>query len=207
MREMRAQGGGGQSAGGGGRGQGARGGGGGRGGFGGGGFGGGRGGRLQLSLYHSWHLKDEILIREGVPVLDLLGGAATGERGGQSEHEIELSANVSRNGFGARLSGNWQSATTVRGAVGGVGNSAGDLRFGDFTTVNLRLFADLGQQRALVRSVPFLRGTRVSLAVNNVFDSRLRVRDELGATPVGYQPDLLDPLGRSVTLSIRKLFF
>jgi hypothetical protein len=201
MRERRAQGGGG--------GQGARrGGGGGRGGFGGGGFGGGgRGGRLQLSLYHTWHLKDEILIRQGVPVLDLLGGSATGERGGQPEHEIELSANLSRNGLGARLSTNWQSGTDVRGGLDRFGNATGDLRFSDFTTVNLRLFADLGQQRALVRSVPFLRGTRVSLAVNNLFDSGLRVRGELGATPVSYQPDLLDPLGRSVTISIRKLFF
>ena len=41
----------------------------------------------------------------------------------------------------------------------------------------------------------------------NLFDSRQRVTDATGATPISYQPDLLDPLGRSVRLSIRKLFF
>ena len=34
-----------------------------------------------------------------------------------------------------------------------------------------------------------------------------RVSDATGATPITYQPDYLDPLGRSVRVSIRKLFF
>jgi hypothetical protein len=32
------------------------------------------------------------------------------------------------------------------------------------------------------------------------------VRDAFGDVPFNYQPELLDPLGRSVTISIRKLF-
>lgn len=96
----------------------------------------------------------------------------------------------------------------VRGVAdpaGGTGSS--DLFFSDTATVNIRLFADLGQQRSLVRSVPFLRGTRVTLAIDNLFDSHPGVRDSTGATPLGYQPDYLDPLGRSVRISLRKLFF
>ena len=31
-------------------------------------------------------------------------------------------------------------------------------------------------------------------------------RDGSGVTPVNYQPDLLDPIGRTVSISIRKLF-
>ena len=69
------------------------------------------------------------------------------------------------------------------------------------------MFADLGQQRGLVRRFPFLRGTRVSLSIDNLLDSRLRVRDETGATPLGYQGALLDPLGRLVRLTVRKQFF
>jgi uncharacterized membrane protein YgcG len=180
------------------------GGGGGRGGFGGGG---GRfGGRLQLGLFHTYHIEDEILIREGVPALDLLGGSAVGGRGGQPRHEVEAQAGLFRNGFGARLSANWQSGTTVRGRPD-LGGTTGDLEFGDFTTVNLRLFADLGARRDWVREVPFLRGARVTLSIDNLFDSRLQVRDATGATPLSYQPDYLDPLGRSVRLTIRKLFF
>jgi outer membrane receptor protein involved in Fe transport len=51
------------------------------------------------------------------------------------------------------------------------------------------------------------RGLRVSVGVNNVFDQRLRVTDPTGVTPISFQPDLLDPLGRSVSISIRKQFF
>ncbi len=170
-------------------------------GFGGRGFGGGPGGgRLQFALYHNLRLEDRILIRPGVPELDLLDGSAAGNRGGRPRHEIELQAGVYRNGFGARLNGNWQSATRVDGP-------SGDLFFSDFATVNLRLFADLAQQRSLVRRIPLLRGTRVTLSIDNLFDSRLQVRDATGATPIGYQAAYLDPLGRSVRIGIRKLFF
>lgn len=179
----------------------------GRGGRGGRDFGGGRQGRIQLGVFHNWRLEDTILIRPGVPELDLLGGSATGGRGGQPRHEIELRAGYSRNGLGARLNVDWQSGTSVRADPASGAASPQDLTFGALTTVNLRLFADLSQQRSLVRSVPFFQGSRVTLAVDNLFDQRIDVRDATGATPIGYQPDLLDPLGRSIRLSFRKLFF
>lgn len=195
--------------GGGGGGPGARGGfGGGRGGFGGGGFGGGgRGGRLQLGLYHTWRFEDSVLIRPGVEELDFLGGSAAGNRGGRPRHEVELQAGLFKNGFGARLNGTWQEGTVVRGAPAAGGDARSDLFFSDTATVNLRLFANLGQQRKLVREIPFLRGSRVTLAIDNLFDSRPEVRDETGVTPLSYQPFYLDPLGRSVRLSFRKMFF
>jgi iron complex outermembrane receptor protein len=185
--------------------------GGGRGGFGGGrgGFGGGRGagaGRLQLALYHTWHFTDSVLIRPGVPELDFLDGSAGSSRGGRPRHELEFQGGLFKNGLGARLTANWQSSTFVRGGALAGGGTGDDLFFDDFTTVNLRLFADLGLQ-PFAREHPFLRGMRVSLSIDNLFDSRQQVRDRLGATPISYQPGYLDPLGRSVRLSVRKLFF
>ena len=181
------------------------------GGGGGRGFGGRRGGpngalagRVQFSLYHTWHLKDQVTIRPGLPVLDLLDGSATGSRGGQPEHEIEARAGVSKDGFGARLSANWQSGTQVATGVLGSGDR---LDFSSLATLDLRLFADLGQQLGLVRKHRWLRGTRATLSVDNLFDARQRVTDEAGAVPLSYQPDLLDPTGRTLRLSIRKLFF
>lgn len=171
-----------------------------------GGFGGGQG-RIQLSLYHTWRLKDEVLIRDGVPVLDFLNGSAAGSRGGRPEHEVELRAGVFHRGLGARLSANWQSGTFVRGAPGAGGAASSDLFFSDQLTLNLNLFANLGQQRSLVRQMPFLRNSRVSIGINNLFDSRPQVRDATGTTPLSYQPDYLDPLGRMVTISFRKQFF
>lgn len=180
------------------------GGGGGGGGFGGGGrgFGGGGGqGRIQLGLFHTWRLEDKVFVNDNGPVFDYLGGSAAGSGGGTPEHQVQLRASLFRNGFGGFLSTDWQSGTTVRGG------RDGDLEFSPRTTVNLRLFANLGQMRGLVRDVPILRGTRVTLSVDNLFDSHPQVRDAFGDTPISYQPDLLDPVGRSVRISLRKQFF
>jgi uncharacterized membrane protein YgcG len=179
-----------------------------RGGFGGGGFGGrgGGAGRLQLALYHTWHFEDSVLIRPGVPELDFLEGSAGGSRGGRPRHELEFQGGLFKNGLGARLTANWQSGTRVLGGALPGGGTGDDLFFDDFATVNLRLFADLGLQK-FARERPFLRGMRVSLSIDNLLDARQQVRDQLGTTPISFQPGYLDPLGRSVRLSIRKLFF
>lgn len=174
-----------------------------------GGFGGGgaRGTRVQFALYHNWRLRDDILIRPGVPRLDLLDGDATGGNGGQPRHEVELQAGLTRNGIGTRLTGNWRSATRVRGVSASPGDNSGDIFFDSHTTFGVRLFADLGQQRKLAKDRPWLRGLRVSLAIDNLFDNQPNVRGATGATPVNFQPALLDPLGRTLRVSIRKLFF
>ena len=81
------------------------------------------------------------------------------------------------------------------------------LRFGALATVNLRLFADLGQRLELVKRQPWVRGMRVSVALDNVFNSRQLVTDPSGATPIAFQGGYLDPTGRTVRLVVRKLFF
>jgi outer membrane receptor protein involved in Fe transport len=72
------------------------------------------------------------------------------------------------------------------------------------TTVNLRLFAELRQQ-PWFRDHTFFRGARVSLGVDNLFNQKQTVKDGLGATPQTYQPDYLDPQGRTIRLTFRKL--
>ncbi len=170
------------------------------GGFGGGGQGGG-GGRLNFSIYHIVHLTDSVTLREGLPTLDLLRGETIGS-GGQSRHEVEVQAGIAKNGFGVRLTGAWRSATRVTGVV-----AADDLRFSDLGTINLRLFANIGQLPWAIKSAPWLRGTRISLGVNNLFDACQRVTDSTGATPLIYQPGYLDPFGRTVRISVRKMLF
>ncbi len=160
------------------------------------------GGAIQFAVFHTWRLQDEILIRPGAPALDLLDGSALGQTGGQPRHQVDVQGGVTRNGLGARLNARWQSGTEVNGAAFG----GQDLRFSDLTTVNLRMFVDLGQQ-PFARGNRFLRGARLALSVDNLFDERIRVRDAVGATPVSYQPDLVDPLGRTVRVSFRKVFF
>ncbi len=182
---------------------GGRGGGGGR--FGGGGFGpgGGQPSRWQLALYHTYKLQEEITIRPGVPVLDLLNGSATSSNGGAARHELELSGGVFYKGLGFRLQGNYRSGTTVDGSAL-LGSS--DLRFSDLTTLSAFTFINLDQQPKLIKSLPFLKGSQLTLRVDNVLNDVLDVRDENGLVPLGYQPGLLDPRGRVFELSFRKRF-
>ncbi|MEO5494465.1 MAG: TonB-dependent receptor [Sphingomonas sp.] len=179
-----------------------RGGGGGGGRFGGGGPGGG-GGRLNFAFYHTWHFVDRVEIAPGVPVIDLLNGGAIGS-GGQSRHELEGQFGYSNNGLGARLSVNYQTGTRV---VGGTAANPQTLNFSSLATANLRLFFDPTTRLDLIAKHKWLIGTRFVVSVDNLFDSRQRVRDAAGNTPVSYQPDYLDPLGRTIRIGIRKLLF
>ena len=161
--------------------------------------------QLQFGLFHTWHLRESILIASGLPVLDLLNGGATGSSGGQPRHEVELQAGLTKRGIGARITGNWQSATEVRASPFGL-TSSSHLNFSSLTTFTLRLFASFNSQPAVILKHPWLRDLRVRLSVVNIFDARPKVRDAAGVTPFGYQPDLLDPLGRTISISVRKQF-
>lgn len=162
--------------------------------------------RLILAFYHTWNIEDEILVRGGVPVLDLLDGFATGNRGGTPRHELEFQAGAFKGGLGGRLSVKWQSGTVVRGVPTGAGGTNGDLNFSDYATANISLFANLAERFGGINAPGWLKGMRVSIGITNLFNSRPEVRDEAGLTPLSYQPAYLDPLGRSVNFSLRKIF-
>ncbi|MBU3972076.1 MAG: TonB-dependent receptor plug domain-containing protein, partial [Alphaproteobacteria bacterium] len=169
--------------------------------------GGGRGGmqpgqgRFNLSIYHTVRLQDEIVIASGLPVLDLLDGAATGARGGSPRNEIQAQGGVFRNGMGAFVNANWREGTRVDGGTGP------DLNFSDQATVNLNLFIDLNSQASWVAKFPWLKGARVNFGVQNLFDSRPEVTAGGAEVPLNYRADYLDPLGRVVSLTFRKILF
>ena len=177
-------------------GRGGRGGGGGFGGFGGGGQ---NRGRLTFSLTDTLTFVDRVQIAPGLD-LDYLDGDATGSSGGTPRHKVEAQAGYFNNGLGARVAANWRSGTRVNTLTGD------DLRFSSLGTFDLRLFANPGDIPELAVKHPWLRGTQVRFEVNNLFNARPRVRDAAGSVPLSYQPGLLDPLGRTVMISFRKLF-
>jgi hypothetical protein len=160
-------------------------------------------GRFNVSLYHTYRIQDEITIRDGLPVLDLLDGAAIGARGGQSRNEVQFQMGLFKSGMGGFLNANWKESTRISGGS----SPTDDLTFSDLTTVNLNLFADLSSRQTWVAKYPWLKGARVSIGIENLFDQRLDVRDGLGETPLSYQPDYLDPLGRTFRVSFRKILF
>ncbi len=168
---------------------------------GGGGFG---GARLQLAAYHSIRFRDDVQVRAGLPLIDLLdGGTIGGSSGGRPQHEIEFQGGVSRLGLGARLSANWQSGTQVSAIT--AGGSA--LRYSDLTTLNLRLFVNPTGRPDWIIKYPWLRGSRLTVSIDNLLNDRIFVTNAAGSTPSNLQPALIDPLGRTVRISLRKLFY
>jgi hypothetical protein len=175
--------------------------GGGRGGRGGGGgfFGGGNRGRLTFSLTDTVTFVDKVTIVPG-STLDYLHGDAAGQTGGTPRHHVEAQAGYFNNGLGARIGANWRSGTDVNTATGD------NLHFSPVGTFDLRLFANLGDIPEITVKHPWLRGSQVRLDFTNVFDTRPKVHDAFGRTPLNYQAALLDPLGRTIMISFRKLF-
>ncbi len=168
-----------------------------------GGFGRRRGGRWGIFAFHDIAIDETILIRPDVPELDLLNGSATGSSGGASRHNVNFGGGWFNNGIGVRVNGNYRSGTRVDGAdtLG-----ASDLIFDDIATVNVRFFFNMGSREKLVQAMPFLKGSRVSLRIDNIFGGIQNVRDENGDTPLSYQPGFVDPRGRFVELNFRKTF-
>ena len=184
------------------------------GGFGGGGFarggaGPGRGGgfpggggddgaQLQLSIYHTVLFRNEVTLRPGVDPVDLLRGGTIGSAP-TPRHQVQFNAGVLDNGLGLRLSGEWSSAghTDIPTSV------SGGLHYGAHQSLDLRSFADLGQR--LPRTA-WARGLRVTFAVQNLFNERQVIKTDTGIVPQAFQAGYLDPAGRTVGLSVRKIF-
>jgi iron complex outermembrane receptor protein len=156
--------------------------------------------RYNLSLSHNWSLANERLIRPRIPIIDLLRGGAIGYGGGHPRHQLQANFGVSGRGTGIQLTGRWRDSTVLRA---GTTAAPSDLRFASRATVNVRIFADVG---TVLPEQAWASGTRLTLSVSNLFDSQQRVRDAAGNTPLRYQPYLLDPLGRTIGFSLRKVF-
>jgi hypothetical protein len=173
---------------------------GGRGGGGGRFFGGGNRGRATFSLTDTITFVDKVTIGPGLPQIDFLHGDAKGQSGGTPRHVVEAQAGYFNNGIGGRLTADYRTGTTVNSLTGD------NLRFSPLATFNLRLFANPGDIPELTVKHPWLRGTQVQLQLNNMFNSKPRVHDSAGNVPLNFQPDLVDPLGRTIMISFRKLF-
>jgi outer membrane receptor protein involved in Fe transport len=155
---------------------------------------------VTFSLTDTITFVDKVMIGPGLPEIDYLHGDAAGQTGGTPRHDVQAQAGYFNNGLGARFVANWRSGTTVNSLTGD------NLRFSPLATFDLRLFANPGDIPEVEVKHPWLRGTQVQFRVTNIFNTRPSVHDANGVVPISYQPDLLDPLGRTIMISFRKLF-
>lgn len=155
--------------------------------------------QFSASINHRWRLKSEVLTRSGIPVIDQLG-----DDGGQSRHSLSFQVTAGKRGIGTTLSGIWSSETHLRNRA--MPDGSGDLSFARPATFNLSVFAEPAQLRGGQGKPGWLNNVRLSLDVRNLFGSYRRVTRPDGSIPLNYSRDQVDPLGRTVRLSLRKRF-
>ncbi|MGQ3288811.1 hypothetical protein [Sphingopyxis sp.] len=149
--------------------------------------------QLNLSLDHGLRLKNELLTRPGVPVIDLL------RAGGQSLHSLSFQASIGRRGIGSTLSGSWSSSGRLRG---------GDEVFVFKPPLKLDLSAFIEPDRifAVPAKKGLMSGLKLSVDINDLLGGYRRVTREDGTVPAGYSRNEIEPLGRVVRLTVRKKF-
>lgn len=152
-----------------------------------------------LSINHRWRLQSELLTGVGLPVIDRLSGD-----GGQSRHSLSLQLTGGKQGIGATLNGNWSSPTRVRRATATAPDT--DFRIEPSPILNLSLFVEPEHLFADADKLPWASKLRLSVDVQNLFNGYRRVSLDDGSVPPGFTRDEIDPLGRTVRLSVRKRF-
>ncbi|MEP5937360.1 MAG: TonB-dependent receptor [Erythrobacter sp.] len=157
-------------------------------------------GRYFVNLSHSIELDNTIQIAAGSPILDQLAGDTT-QALGFARHQSTMRAGIFRKGKGGRVTAAYTGSARVNGS--GLPGSS-DLFIDDLLTIDLRLFANLGE--VFGKQDTFLGDVRIALRADNVFNARRNVRDANGDVPLTFQPALLDPTGRYVGIDIRKMF-
>jgi hypothetical protein len=156
--------------------------------------------QISLTVNHSWQLESLLTTDPRLPPLDRLGGA-----GGQPRHLVSMQLMAGRSGLGAILDGQWQSVARVDNPA--IAGGAGDLRFSAFGQFTLSFFVEPGNLLSPGSAAKtWASNLRLSLDVQNLFDSFQRVTLANGATAPGYDRYALNPLGRTVQLTVRKRF-
>lgn len=143
-------------------------------------------------------LDDRLVLSPGQPELDLLDGESLDGNGGRPRYEVEGNVGGS---FGPLRGGTyvmWRDATRIRSAI-----AASDLRFSPLTFIGLYTQLEAEQ---LAPRVAWARRTTFLFEIQNLLNARTDVRDRTGTVPYRFQPSFLDPYGRIVKLSVRKLF-
>lgn len=170
---------------------------------------GGKSDRLSVSLYHTLRITEDFQFRKNGPVFDLLNGSALRRQGGEAENEVQARISFRRKNYGGRIELNHETGSFISTESLTPGQArGGDIVFDPLTTADLRFNYDLGRRAdgRRVRRSDWKSGLRLTLDIENITDSKQSVKNAAGITPFGYEQDALDPEGRTVMFSLRKIF-
>ena len=148
--------------------------------------------RFTLTLNHRWRLSSELLTRPGVPVIDQLRDT------GQSRHLLSLQAVAGKRAFGANVNATWSSPARLRNRA--VSGPQAEYRYTPPLLVDLGLFVDPEDLSPSLKRSKLLDDMRISLDVDNLFDTYRRARLGDGSVPAGYTM-LVDALERDADMA------
>lgn len=143
-----------------------------------------------------FQFSNKIELRPGLPVLDLLkGGTVDGSP--HSRVQVWAWAGAGYKNDGVNLDWSYEGPARIDGGL-----AQTDLHFSGKFIINGTVHTMLHQRI----KQPWADKLTVSLQLQNIFGTRRHVEDATGATPNRYQPAFIDPLGRTMKLTLRKLF-
>jgi hypothetical protein len=148
-----------------------------------------------FTLNYRRRLKSELLTRPGLPVIDQLGRDS-----GQSRDFFSSQLTIGKRGIGTSLNASWTGGARLENP------GAQEYRFAPLATFNFTAFLEPQYALPGAAKAPWLKNVRLSLDVRNVLGGYRRVTLADGSVPIGYRRDEIDPLGRTVKLSLRKRF-
>ena len=155
---------------------------------------------LQVNASFTHVFSSTTTIRDTLGPIDLLAGGVIGLFGGRPRNSADASVTLSDRGIGLRTGMIYRGPSLL---ATGTALAPDRLRFAPFVKFDLKLYADAAQ---LLGPSPLTRGLRLSVSVENVTNSRQGIANLAGLVPQGYQPIYRDPLGRIVSVELRKVF-
>lgn len=154
----------------------------------------------ELGLSHSWLISETLLLRPGAPTLNVLAAPLNSSGQLPSRHTVEARAGLANARFTAQFSGNWREGTD---GVLGQGVESLRLRYAALLTMDGQMTLNIGRSSGQGEDAA---GLRIKLAVTNLLNARPHVEADGGALPFALDPRILDPVGRTLQLSLRKRF-
>ena len=149
--------------------------------------------RFGISVEHRFLINSKAVVRRGFIFIDRING------NGVSKHTVDAQVNIGKRTFGANVDITWGSSSTIdNDDIKYFINSPLLFSISTFLEVESLFSSVLGKQIA--------RQLKLTLGINNVFDSVRQVRLNSGSIAEGYSRYEVDPIGREIALTIKKRF-
>jgi len=155
-------------------------------------------GSLYLGVSPNFFLRDRLELKPGLPAFDLLGGDTIDGWQGHYRFAIWGWGGLSKAGDGVSFTWQYMGPSHIHG-----GSPTTDLDFSSRFNLDVSTFVWL---RHWFPKENWLKKTKLTLQVTNPFDSYVHARDANGDTPFRYQRAFTDSAGRTVKITLRRLF-